>query len=246
MVKLYLSAVWNDWAGKMSCVALTATGLVGVLLPPDWQKQWTIGSTAALRLIFLFTASYRAWREEHEKVLAEEERARELENKLNTKRPHISLLYEETQQPLPVWENDALVSREKESELLIRNGSEMEAFDIDFKSFTLAGYEVVARPIGYLAPGATVRIDYSVGIWETPHVLHCNIEYKNRIKLLLDKEFETKRNEGVLSEWQLLAIPIVVAYKNADGERFETGFRLSSCPDTSPKVFLGKSNKTAS
>lgn len=66
MPRAYLSALWKHWWALMSCAAFTLATVVIAGVRDQWK--WTIGTSAVLAVLFFLIASYRAWREEHQKL----------------------------------------------------------------------------------------------------------------------------------------------------------------------------------
>jgi hypothetical protein len=65
----YLRALWKHWWALMSSAVFTAIGVYGA-----WQQKgsgWIVGVSFAAAIALFFVASFKAWNEEHERLLAE-------------------------------------------------------------------------------------------------------------------------------------------------------------------------------
>ena len=78
----FISEWFREWWGLMGCAAFTFLGIY--VAAANKSNAWIVASSAALGYISFFTASYRAWKRQHDR--SNEERVkRELEEAKNTR-----------------------------------------------------------------------------------------------------------------------------------------------------------------
>lgn len=191
------------------------------------------------RIAFVL-AMVAVWWREHSALKVETKKRLAAEGTIG--RPHITLSYSKPESQEPKLDG-SVIERRRESEFVVRNASpDKDAFEIDLLEFNLASFTIVGRSISQLQAGASERIGYYVGVFDPNGILHGAIEYDHNLLPLLDKEFESTKKAGHLPvPTSAPFIPMVIRYKNADGVRFETKFKLQYFPPSTnlqPRVYL--------
>jgi hypothetical protein len=119
-----------------------------------------------------------------------------------------------------------MISYDRESEFIARNGSEYDAHEVYLNPTTIGAFTIQSRIPIDIAKNHEERIEYTVH-YEQQGKSYGNLEYRHNLRPLLNALFE----KLPCHETESLTIPFQLAYKDSSGRCFETDFIMSHDPE---------------
>jgi hypothetical protein len=108
--------------------------------------------------------------------------------------PEISLLYSEPDLRGPVFEGNTMITFDRESELIVRNGSDRDAYEVRLKPTQIGAFTVQGRVPTNVPSNKEQRLDYIV-YYEDRGICRGNLEYRHNLRPLLDATFRDLNSE---------------------------------------------------
>jgi hypothetical protein len=181
-----------------------------------------------------------------EKLAHESERSR-LERQVtdlevSIGRPEISVQFAEPPLRQAAFEGNTMNHYGRESEFVVRNGSDRDAYDLFMSPFKIGRFTIQSRRFVDIPRNQEARLDYIVCYDRESDGVSCmNLEYRHHLTPLLDKLYE---ETGCHESGQFVLFGLEIAYKDCAGRMFNSAFTLSHCPemDGYPRIFLTAPN----
>jgi hypothetical protein len=137
-------------------------------------------------------------------------------------RPAISLVYSVPPANIPVEEDGVMVSHFRKSDILVRNGSDCDAYSVYLNPATIGQYTVHSYMPVDIPAHSEMRIDYRVH-HEVEGKTWGRIDFAHNIVPLLD---EVVIAMGYEDTNDLLVPALTVSYRDSTGNRFESYLRI--------------------
>jgi len=236
----------NEWIVRGSIIL--GNCLFAVAAYDVWRDEYRKGQDAAIE----YETSLEGIRRDYDLACAQRETATtelkdltaEFQSERNILsreigRPEISLRFAEPDVREPVWEGSTRISYGSESEFVVRNGSDRDAYDVFITPCQIGKFTIQSRRFVNLPKNTEARIDYIVYYEGDRDGQSCGSpEYRHHLRPLLDSVFhETGCNESS----RFLVINLQMIYKDSIERMFRSAFTLSHHPlmDGYPRIFVG-------
>jgi hypothetical protein len=168
---------------------------------------------------------------ERQKVVRLQATVAELTAKVG--RPRVTLQFAIAARREPIFENNTMITFDRESEFLARNGSDRDAHEV-FMTFEIGGFVVQSASHMQILGKRETRLEYIVS-YKNDGQWFGNLEYRHNLKPLLDAAY---KESGCEENNRMLQVPLTIAYKDADGKPFSTLITMSHHPQIYGSPFM--------